>query len=119
MNRQEVMAYMGVKRQALLDYPFGEEVAVYKIGGKMFALINSHEKDRLSINLKYHKDSIHEIRSVFKDIIPGYHMNKNHWNTIYLDGDLEEDFIKELIDKSYDIVFNSLTKKLQKELLEL
>lgn len=119
MEIKEVKEYMLSKKGAFEDYPFDDRVAVYKVGKKMFGLVNVHEPNRKCINLKYPKDRIHEIRSVFRDdIIPGYHMNKNHWNTVYIDGDLEEELIFELIDISYDLVFKSLTKKLQKEIIE-
>ena len=118
MDMKDVKRYFLSKKGAFLDYPFNQEVAVFKVGGKMFGLINVNEPERKSVNLKYPKEKIHEIRSVFPDIIPGYHMHKEHWNTVYIDRDLEEEFIKELIDISYDIVFNSLTKKAQKEIID-
>lgn len=114
MDKQQVREYFLSKTGAIEDMPFNIPVPVFKVGNKMFGLINVHEPDILSINLKYPKDKIHELRSIFKEIKPGYHMNKDNWNTVYLDGDLEEDFIKELIDISYDLIFNSLPKKEQK-----
>lgn len=117
MGIEEIKKFILEKQGAILDFPFGEEVEVYKVGNKMFALVNVHEPDRQSINLKYPKDKIHEIRSVFSDIIPGYHMHKNHWNTVYVDGNLEDELIKELIDISYELVFSSLTKKAQRDIL--
>lgn len=117
MNREETIEYFLSKRGAVEERPFNEFVPVFKVGGKMFALYNVHEK-RSSINLKYYKDDIHEIRCAWDDITPGYHMNKNHWNTVYIDGELDDEFIKKLVDISYDLVFNSLTKKKQKEILE-
>lgn len=117
MNKEKVREYFLSKPGATEEKPFNIPVPVFKVGNKMFGLINIHEPDRPSINLKHPKDKIHELRSVFKDIKPGYHMNKDNWNTVYLDGDLEEDFIKELIDISYDLVFSSLPKKKQKEIM--
>jgi predicted DNA-binding protein (MmcQ/YjbR family) len=99
------------------EVPFNMPVPVFKVGDKMFALININEPNRPSINLKYPKEGIFELRSAFKEIQPGYHMNKDNWNTVYLDGNLKDDFIKELIDISYELVFNTLTKRKQKELL--
>ncbi|MCT4620302.1 MAG: MmcQ/YjbR family DNA-binding protein [Marinisporobacter sp.] len=118
MNEEMVRKYFLSKFGAIEDIPFNIPVPVFKIGDKMFGLINIHEADRLSINVKYPKDKIYDLRSVFKEIKPGYHMNKDNWNTVYLDGDLEEDFIEELIDISYDLVFKSLPKKKQKEIME-
>lgn len=118
MNIDKVKEYFLSKPKVIEDVPFNIPVTVFKVGNKMFGLINIHQPDRVSINLKYPKDKIHDIRLLYEDIIPGYHMNKCTWNTVYLDGDLSEDFIKELIDISYDLVFKSLTKKMQKEIME-
>ncbi len=117
MGINQVREYFLNKPGAVEDYPFDQSVAVFKVGGKMFALINVHEPERTSINLKYYKEENYALREVYEEIKPGYHMHKAHWNTVYLDGDLEEDFIKHLIDVSYDLVFQSLTKIKQKEIL--
>ncbi|BEP28037.1 MmcQ/YjbR family DNA-binding protein [Helicovermis profundi] len=116
MTREDVVKYFLSKPYAIEYYPFDMVTAVFKVGGKMFALISDHEKDRLSINLKNTPEDNIELREMFKEIIPGYHMNKTHWNTVYLDGELEETLIKRLIDDSYNIVYKSLTKKVKKEL---
>lgn len=116
MTEEKAREYFLSKPGVIEETPFNIPVPVFKVGNKMFGLINIHEKDRLSINLKYPKDKILEIRSIYEEVKPGYHMNKVHWNTVYLDGILEENFIKELIDISYDLVFNSLTKKIQQEI---
>lgn len=116
MNIDEARAYFLSKQGASESTPFDKPVPVFKVGGKMFALINIHE-DRPSINLKYSPDSIEMLRSGQAEIVPGYHMNKRHWNTVYLDGSLDDAFIRELIDISYNLVVRSLTKKVQKEVL--
>jgi predicted DNA-binding protein (MmcQ/YjbR family) len=117
MNEKEVTKYFLSKAGAVLETPFNMPVPVFKVGNKMFGLINTHEENKVSINLKYPKEKKEEIRAVFKGIVPGYHMNKDNWNTVYLDdGELEDGFVKELIDISYDLVFKSLAKKLQKEI---
>ncbi|WP_105617143.1 MmcQ/YjbR family DNA-binding protein [Vallitalea okinawensis] len=118
MTKEDVRTYFLAKRGATVETPFREPVPVFKVGGKMFGLMNIHEEDRQSINLKYPKEKMGEIRSLFKEVQPGYHMAKDHWNTVYLDGDLDDNFIKELIDISYNLVFQSLTKKAQKQLNE-
>ena len=114
MNKEKVREYFLSKPGAIEEMPFTSPVPVMKVENKMFGLINIHESDRHSINLKYPKEKIHELRSIFKEIKPGYHMNKDNWNTVYLDGDLDDDLIQELIDISYDLVFSSLPKKEQK-----
>ncbi len=118
MDKEKVREYFLTKLGATEEMPFNISVPVFKVGNKMFGLINIHEKDRQSINVKYPKEKIEEIRIIYNEIKPGYHMNKDNWNTVYLDGDLEEDFIKKLIDISYELVFNSLTKKAQKIIVE-
>jgi len=79
MKRNEVVEYFLSKPFAVETYPFDDVTAVFKIGGKMFALISSHESDRLSINLKNKPDENILMRQIYEDVIPGYHMNK----TIY------------------------------------
>lgn len=108
MNKSEVRKYLLAKNGAVEDNPFKMGVPVFKVGGKMFALINIGDWDN-SINLKYHKDSIEALRSSHEAIVPGYHMNKNHWNTLHIK-DLKDSVVKELIDISYDLVVASLTK---------
>ena len=114
MNKAEVRKYLLSKKGAVEEKPFKMGVPVIKVGGKMFALINIGEWDG-SINLKYHKDSVQALRASHEAIVPGYHMNKNHWNTLYIDK-LEDNFIKEMIDISYDLVVASLTQAKRKEL---
>lgn len=117
MDNQQAREYILRKKGAVEETPFSTPVPVFKVGGKMFALLNIHE-DRQSVNLKYPKDSIEMLRGQHEAIIPGYHMNKAHWNTVYFDGSIPDGFIKDLINISYDLVFKSLTKKVQKEVLE-
>lgn len=76
-------------------------------------------KRRAFINLKCDPDRAQELRAEYNDIRPGFHMSKVHWNTITVNGELSNGFIKQLIDHSYDLVFKSLTKKLQTEIKEL
>lgn len=118
MNTQEIRDYFLSKAGAKEETPFNIAVPVFKVGEKMFGLINIHEPERKSMNLKYPKDRIHELRSLFEEVVPGYHMNKDNWNTVYYDGQLDEAFIKQLMDMSYDLVFASLTKKKQKEIAD-
>ena len=118
MNIEEARKYFLSKPGAVEEQPFDIPVPVFKVGGKMFSLINLHEQDKKSINLKYYKDDIEGLRDMHVEIQPGYHMNKNNWNTVYLDGNLKDEFIKKLIDISYELVFKSLTRKKQKEILD-
>lgn len=98
-------------------YPFGQDVMVFKVGKKMFGLMNSHE-DRPSINLKNEPVVNEMLRMEYPDIIiPGYHMNKKHWNTIYIN-EIDDELIVDLINQSYLIVYDSLTKK-EKEMVDI
>lgn len=117
MDINKVREYFLSKPGVTEEIPFNMPVPVFKVGGKMFGLINIHEPDRSSINLKYPKEKISELRFAFSDIKPGYHMNKDNWNTVYLDGILKEDFVRELIDISYELVFKALPKKKQQEIM--
>ncbi|ATL48393.1 MmcQ-like protein [Chitinophaga caeni] len=90
-------------------FPFGEETLVFYVAGKMFALtdVTSFE----SVNLKCDPGEAIELRERYPAIIPGYHMNKKHWNTIINDGSISNSMMKKLIQDSYDLVFAKLPKK--------
>ena len=89
--------------------PFGPDVLVYKVAGKMFALAVPDDFPS-RINLKCDPDRAELLRDDHSAILPGYHMNKRHWNTVVLDGSLPSALIRELIDHSYDLVVASLPK---------
>lgn len=90
-------------------FPFGEKTLVFKVMGKMFALCDVDQFE--SINLKCDPVKALELRATYKEIQPGYHMNKKHWNTVSTKGGLKDDFIIELIRHSYDLVVEKLPKK--------
>ena len=86
-----------------VDYPFGPQAAVFKVGGKMFALTSPPKKpDR--INLKCVPMLAVQLRERYSAVLPGYHMNKTHWNTVLLDGSIDNREVKKMIDLSYDLV---------------
>jgi len=92
------------------DYPFDEKTRVYRVSEKMFALTSKESPIR--VNLKCDPIYALELRSLYKGIIAGYHMNKKHWNTVSVeDSDVDEALAKELIEHSYALVFSKLTKK--------
>lgn len=95
--------------------PFGPEVLVYKVGGKLFAL-TSPDDYPVTANLKCDPDRAIELRDRYEEIQPGYHMNKRHWNTLTLEGRLTTSLIRELIDHSYQLVVASLPKKTREAL---
>lgn len=88
---------------ARLDYPFGEGVAVYKVHDKMFALI-TEGKTPVNISLKADPELSRVLRERYDEVMPGYHLNKKHWNTIVLSGQLTWDEVKDLIRHSYGLV---------------
>lgn len=95
--------------------PFGPEVLVYKVGGKMFALATPDEVPH-QVNLKCDPERALDLRDRYEDIIPGFHMNKCHWNTLNLGGRLPNALVKELIEHSYALVVASLPKKVREAL---
>lgn len=97
---------------AVKEYPFDETTAVYKVGGKMFALIDEEARPP-RINLKCDPYYARELREMYENVIAGYHMNKKHWNTIICDDNMDESLLFSWIDDSYDLVFSSLSKKMQ------
>lgn len=116
MNHKEIEEYLLTKPGSKLDYPFGEGVAVYKVIDKMFALISEGEVP-LRINLKCDPELAVHLRDKYETVLPGYHMNKKHWNTVLLTGQLDKREIFELIDHSYQLVLDQLPKKDQQNLL--
>ncbi len=92
--------------------PFGPDTLVMKVMGKMFAATGLDEAD-FRVNLKCDPERALRLREEFPQIIPGWHMNKQHWNTVYFEDGLSEDLLRELIDHSYDLVVASLPKKVR------
>ncbi|MDB5175824.1 MAG: uncharacterized protein JWM81_682 [Candidatus Saccharibacteria bacterium] len=103
MDRKTVEEYILSMPNARLDYPFGPDVAVYKAGDKMFALI-SENKDPLQLSLKCDPQLAIVLREKYDEVMPGYHLNKKHWNTLVLAGQLEWDEVKGFIQHSYQLV---------------
>lgn len=119
MDIEVIRSYCLDKAGTEEGFPFGEDTLVFKVMGKMFALM-SLTRLPLQINLKCDPDYAIELRDEYPDfILPGYHMSKKHWNTVILESDLEEKLILSLIDQSYDLVVASLSKKLRSELENL
>ena len=91
----------------------------YQIGGKMFAAICRDDDDKpVYITLKLEPLEGEFMRKEYADIIPGYYMNKLHWNSVKAEGEVPDDVMMDMLDKSYQLVFSSLTKKKQKEIAE-
>lgn len=121
MNLEEFYEYCISKKGVTEHFPFDQDTLVFKVGGKIFALssLKQWELGQPSVNLKCNPDLAKEWRVQFEAVKPGFHMNKNHWNTVAVNSDVTASFLKEMIDRSYDLVFNSLTKKVQQEFLDL
>lgn len=114
MYLEEIRDYCLSKKGTEETFPFDATTLVFKVFGKMYALIDIDEAR--SINLKCDPERAEELREQYDDIIPGYHMSKKHWNTVSLDGSINRSLVIELIDHSYDLVYASLPKKLRNEL---
>ena len=115
MTRDEVLAICLGLPAAEETYPFGDEVAVIKVGGKMFALVPLSGEPG-SVNLKCDPARALELREAYDGIRPGYHQNKRHWNTVDLDGSVEDDVVAGLITASYDLVVAGLPRSTREEL---
>ena len=117
MDIEQYRDYCLAKPGVTEGTPFGENILVFKVMNKMFALTDIDQF--ISINLKCDPTEALMLRQIFPAITPGYHMNKKHWNTIEMDGTIDDDLLCQLIDDSYALVVQSLTKKDQQELNEL
>lgn len=114
-NFTEIEEYILAKPNAWLDHPFGDDVAVYKVGakgnsknggGKLFAIMPIKKNEFLppSISLKCEPELAEHLRVKYTSVMPGYHLNKKHWNTIVVAGEMSDDELKDLIDLSYKLV---------------
>jgi len=103
MDHKTVEDYLLSMPNARLDYPFGEDVAVYKVGDKMFALV-AEKKEPLSLSLKCDPQLAEILREKYVTVMPGYHLNKKHWNTLLLTGELPWEEVQSFIRHSYDLV---------------
>jgi len=108
-GNRSLRSYLLKKQGAFEDFPFGPDVMVYKVMGKMFALVFGDES-LLRINLKCDPDLGMHFRAMYKAVTPGYHMNKRHWNTIALDGSIPNDELLPMIEDSYNLVVKGLKK---------
>ncbi len=116
MNVEDISEYCLSKKGVEEDFPFDEETLVFKVMGKMFALIPL-ERIPLQINLKCEPELAVELRERYEAVQPGFHMNKKHWNTICVDGTLRNELIYKWIDDSYNLVVKGL-RKTEKEILQ-
>jgi len=130
MDKKAVRSYLLSRPEACEDYPFGPEVAVYKIKNKMFATLckwntvvkeqqgDSNDQNFYAMNLKCDPDEAIALRDIFTAVLPGYHMNKKHWNTLIINGSIPAGEIERMIDRSYGLVVKGL-KKIERDNLLL
>jgi len=100
-------------------FPFDEDTLVFKVGGKIYALssLSEWENGNPKVNLKCDPDRAIELRESYSGIEAGYHMNKKHWNTVKINEDVPLVLLRELIQHSYDLIYNCLSKKAQAEII--
>ncbi len=116
MNIEELREYCITKKGVTEGFPFDNTSLVLKVMNKIFAII---ALDKHFVNLKCDPEYAIELREKYAQIIPGYHMNKQQWNSVYFAEGLSDDLIKKLVDDSYDLIVAKFTKKLKKEFDEL
>jgi predicted DNA-binding protein (MmcQ/YjbR family) len=109
MDLAQFLEYCRRKPRATEGTPFGPDVLVFKVGGKMFALAALDEMPT-TVNLKCDPDMALDLRDRYEQVRPGYHMNKKHWNTVEIEGSIPDAELRKMIDHSYDLVIESLPK---------
>jgi len=114
MNIEEFREYCLAKPATSESLPFDNKTLVFKVHNKMFSLAGIENFE--SVNLKCEPEYAIELREKFEGVQPGYHMNKQHWNTVLTDGSVPDDLLYELIDHSYDLVARGLRKKVRDSL---
>jgi predicted DNA-binding protein (MmcQ/YjbR family) len=121
IDLKALRTYCASKQGAVEDTPFGEDTLVFKVVGKIFALIpldNPRDHPPM-INLKCDPTLAEILRNIYDAVQPGYHMNKKHWNTVTVDGSIPDDEIYDMIDQSYQLVVKSLKKDERDQLANL
>lgn len=114
MNIEELREYCLAKKGVTESFPFDETTLVFKVAGKMFCLTDL--VDDFSLALKNDPEKNMELREQFPAVKPGYHMNKQHWNTVLADGTLPDKMLRQMIDESYELVVKKLPKKIREKL---
>lgn len=116
LDYQQARAYLLNHPAAWEDFPFGPNIAVMKVRHKMFATL-AVQDGRVRTNLKCDPDEALMLRDIFSGVIPGYHMNKRHWNTVELNADVPRGEIERMMDRSYGLVVKSLNKQMREALI--
>ena len=116
MDFETLNQYLLNKPESKQDFPFGDDVYVYKVKGKMFALIGWRE-GVMNMNLKCDPEEARSLVDIFASVTPGYHMDKRHWITVNFTGEVPDGEVCRLIDNSFLLVVNKMTKKDQQSIL--
>lgn len=117
MNIEELREYCIMQKSVSEELPFGPDTLVFKVAGKVFLLVGLDQVDQLSFNVKCDPEYAVELREKYEQtVLPGYHMNKKHWNTVFANRELADDILFKLIDHSYQLVFQSLPKRMKEEI---
>ncbi len=116
MDASDLRAWCLQQPGAIEDFPFGPTPSVFKVAGKMFALSRLH-RTPLEVSVKCEPELAVGLREAHPAIRPGYHLNKRHWNTITLDGSLPDQFVRDLIEDSYDLIVSALPKRTREQLV--
>lgn len=111
MNIETLREYCLTKNHVQESFPFGTETLVFKVMDKIFLLTGLQSSDRF--NVKCDPEKAVSLREEYDEVKPGFHMNKTHWNTVYMNGRLTDGQLKEMIDHSYDLIVKSLPKSKQ------
>jgi predicted DNA-binding protein (MmcQ/YjbR family) len=114
MHTEDIREYCLLKAGVEETTPFGPDTLVYKVDNKIFLLMGL-DSDPLSFNVKCNPDKAEELREEYPCVLPGYHMNKKHWNTIIVDGSVSSKLLKEWIDDSYKLVAKPAAKDKKKK----
>jgi predicted DNA-binding protein (MmcQ/YjbR family) len=115
MNIEELRDYCLQKPGTTEGFPFGEQTLVFKVGEKLFLLTGLEEADRF--NAKCDPEWAIELRDRYDEVAPGFHMNKKHWNTVFMNGNLSTQLLHKIIDHSYELVFNSLPATVRSKII--
>ncbi len=118
MEYEALCHYLDSKPGARRDMPFGKDALVFKAMGKIFAIV-AWEADPLTVSLKADPVDAVILRRQYAAVRPGYHLNKKHWNTVTLDGSIPEDELRRMMDESYDLVADGMTRADQERLREM
>lgn len=117
MKYEWLDGYCLSKKGTEKDYKLEWQATRYMIRGKMYAMLGGDKTGESIITVKLEPMYGSLLRQTYQDIVPGYYMNKDHWNSLYVNGDVPDGVLKDMLDKSYELILNSFSKKLQKDIL--